>query len=124
MVEPGEQKGIHCRFGMRGVIAENHFDGSRNAIALLGGERRYILSHPDQCPLLSLLPKGHPSARHSAVDWSNPDLDNYPEFAMAKGNEVVMEGKEKHMVGCSTSCPSLQCLKKTSSDTHTSFDNV
>lgn len=91
MVEPGEQKGIHCRFGMRGVIAENHFDGSRNAIALLGGERRYILSHPDQCPFLSLLPKGHPSARHSAVDWSNPDLDNYPEFAMAKGNEVVME---------------------------------
>jgi hypothetical protein len=28
--EPGEQKGIHCRFGMKGVIAENHFDASRN----------------------------------------------------------------------------------------------
>jgi hypothetical protein len=95
MVEPEEQKGIHCRFGMRGVIAENHFDGSRNAIALLGGERRYILSHPDQCPFLSLLPKGHPSARHSAVDWSNPDLDTYPEFSMAKANEVVMQGKKK-----------------------------
>lgn len=93
MVDPDEQKGIHCRFGMRGVIAENHFDGSRNAIALLSGERRYILSHPDQCTLLSLLPKGHPSARHSAIDWSNPDLDTYPEFAMAKANEVVMQGK-------------------------------
>lgn len=44
-----QQKGIHCRFGMKGVIAENHFDGSRNAIALLGGSRRYILAHPDQC---------------------------------------------------------------------------
>ena len=29
MVQPKKQKGIHCRFGMRGVIAENHFDGSR-----------------------------------------------------------------------------------------------
>ena len=91
IVDPTEQKGIHCRFGMKGVIAENHFDGSRNAIALLGGERRYILSHPDQCSYLSLLPKGHPSARHSAIDWSKPDLDAYPEFALAKGNEVVMQ---------------------------------
>ena len=91
MVEPHKQKGIHCRFGMRGVIAENHFDQSRNAIALMGGERRYVLSHPNQCPLLSLLPRGHPSARHSAVDWSNPNLYKYPEFAQAEGNEVVLQ---------------------------------
>lgn len=65
MVKPKEQKGIHCRFGMKGVIAENHFDGSRNMIVILGGERRYILSHPDQCENLMLYPKGHPSARHS-----------------------------------------------------------
>jgi hypothetical protein len=91
MVDPNQQKGIHCRFGMKGVIAENHFDGSRNSIAVLGGERRYILSHPNQCDFLSLWPKGHPSARHSAVDWSTPDLDKHPEFAMAKGNEVVLK---------------------------------
>lgn len=91
MVDPKEQKGIHCRFGMDGVIAENHFDMSRNAIAVMGGERRYVLSHPKQCPLLSLLPKGHPSARHSAVDWSNPDLDTYPEFSQAEGNEIVLQ---------------------------------
>jgi len=91
LVEPMKQKGIHCRFGMKGVIAENHFDASRNMIVVLGGERRYILSHPDQCPLLALLPKGHPSGRHSAVDWSDPDLETYPEFKQAKGNEVVMQ---------------------------------
>ena len=91
MVDYAQQKGIHCRFGMKGVIAENHFDGSRNAIVVLGGERRYILSHPDQCKFLSLLPKGHPSARHSAVDWSNPDLVQFPEFQLAKGNEVVLQ---------------------------------
>ena len=91
VVEPNEQKGIHCRFGMRGVIAENHFDGSRNAIALLKGSRRYILSHPNQCSNLALYPKGHPSARHSAVDWSKPDLNEYPEFAQAESTEVVLQ---------------------------------
>merc|ERR1712032_450825 len=91
MVDPTQQKGIHCRFGMKGVIAENHFDGSRNMIALLGGERRYILAHPDQCQFLELYPKGHPSSRHSAVDWSNPDLEKYTHFKHAQGNEVVMQ---------------------------------
>jgi ribosomal protein L16 Arg81 hydroxylase len=91
MPEPKKQKGIHCRFGMKGVIAENHFDGSRNSIALLGGERRYILSHPDQCENLCLLPRGHPSARHSAVDWSDPDWEQFPKFADAQVNEVVLQ---------------------------------
>jgi ribosomal protein L16 Arg81 hydroxylase len=75
---------------MTGVIAENHYDASRNAIALLGGSRRYILTHPDQCDKLALYPMGHPSARHSAVDWSDPDLNKFPEFADAKVNEVVL----------------------------------
>mmetsp|Transcript_12594 Transcript_12594/g.22824 ORF Transcript_12594/g.22824 Transcript_12594/m.22824 type:complete len:231 (-) Transcript_12594:4-696(-) len=91
MVDPEQQKGIHCRFGMKGVIAENHFDGSRNAIAVMGGERRYILSHPSQCQNLALYPKGHPSGRHSAVDWSNPDLDSFPKFLNAQANEVVLQ---------------------------------
>jgi hypothetical protein len=91
VVDAEEQKGIHCRFGMQGVIAENHFDGSRNAIALLSGSRRYILSHPSQCSNLALYPKGHPSARHSAVDWSNPDLEQFPEFQEAQSSEVVMQ---------------------------------
>lgn len=89
---PRLQKGIHCRFGMKGVIAENHFDAGRNSIAVLGGRRRYILSHPRQCPNLALLPKGHESARHSAVDYANPDVEKYPEFANdALANEVVLE---------------------------------
>ena len=39
---------------------------------------------------MNLLPRGHPSARHSAVDWSDPDLESYPTFADARVNEVVM----------------------------------
>lgn len=89
--EPKQQRGIHCRFGMKAVIAENHFDGSRNMVALFGGERRYILSHPKECESLCLYEKGHPSARHSAVDWSEPNLQEYPKFKNAHSNEVVMQ---------------------------------
>jgi len=91
IADPNEQKGIHCRFGMQGCIAENHFDGSRNSIVVLKGQRRYILSHPSQCGNLALYPKGHPSARHSAVDWSNPDMDEFPEFASAESTELVLQ---------------------------------
>lgn len=91
MVSPKEQRGIHCRFGQSGVIAENHFDGSRNMIALMGGERRYILSAPSNCKGMHLLPKDHPSGRHSAVDWSNPDLEAFPRFSSVTSNEVVLQ---------------------------------
>lgn len=91
LINPQKQQGIHCRFGMKGVIAENHFDLSRNAITLLYGQRRYILAHPNQCNNMNLLPRGHPSARHSAVDWSDPDLEDFPTFADAHVNEVVMQ---------------------------------
>ena len=46
---------------MRSIIAEAHFDGSRNVIALLGGLRRYILTHPSQCKHMHMFPPGHPS---------------------------------------------------------------
>jgi hypothetical protein len=88
-----EQHGIHCRFGMKGVIAENHYDSARNAIVLLGGSRRYILSHPKNCENMSLYPNDHPSDRHSNFDWSNGDPRSFPaEFtAHARGNEVVLQ---------------------------------
>lgn len=34
MVEPSEQRGIHCRFGMKSIIAEAHFDGARNSVMM------------------------------------------------------------------------------------------
>eukprot|EP00536_Pseudo-nitzschia_multiseries_P009000 jgi/Psemu1/306224/fgenesh1_kg.241_\ len=55
---------------MPGMIAANHYDASRNAIVVLGGTRRYILSRPSQCKNMGLFPAGHTSARHSKVDWA------------------------------------------------------
>jgi hypothetical protein len=91
LVNPNEQHGIHCRFGMRSVIAEAHFDGSRNAVVEIGGLRRWILAHPDQCKSMHMLPESHPSGRHSAVDWSKPDLKAYPNFSKVVGNEVILQ---------------------------------
>ena len=91
MVDPDELRGINCRFGMKGVIAETHFDESRNFIVLLGGLRRYILAHPRECPNLHLHPFNHPSGRHSAVDWTNPDLKAFPNFGKAQVQEVVLQ---------------------------------
>lgn len=80
LVEPEKQRGIHCRFGMPGMIAVNHYDASRNMIAVLGGSRRYIVSRPEQCPNLGLYPEGHPSSRHSKVDWTTA-FEDYQNLA-------------------------------------------
>jgi Cupin-like domain len=91
MVQPDQQRGINCRFGMKGVIAETHFDESRNFVVLLGGQRRYILAHPRECPNLQLFPLNHPSGRHSAVDWIHPDVTKFPNFPKAQVHEVVLQ---------------------------------
>jgi hypothetical protein len=88
--EPKHQRGIHCRFGMKGVIAESHFDSSRNSIAVLYGLRRWIIQHPRECENIYLLPVSHPSGRHSEVDWSKPDLQAYPAFKNARASEMIL----------------------------------
>jgi len=60
-------------------------------IAIFKGERRYVLSHPKNCKNLCLYERNHPSGRHSAVDWSEPDLDEFPAFRHATVNEIVLQ---------------------------------
>jgi len=65
-------KGIQCRFGMRGIIAEAHYDSGRNMVAMLKGAKRYILTPPDSCKSLGIISdENHPSFRHSVIDWSD-----------------------------------------------------
>lgn len=94
MIHPNEHRGINCRFGMKGVTAETHFDSSSNFIALMGGQRRYILAHPDQCEHMELFPQEHPSGRHSSIEWAYFDFDKDKTdrpFKKAQVNEVVMQ---------------------------------
>jgi ribosomal protein L16 Arg81 hydroxylase len=85
---------VHIYTGIRGAIAESHFDGSRNFAASFGGLRRWILAHPNQCESLYLYPNGHPSKRHSEIDWSKPDYESHPNFANAQANEIILKPGE------------------------------
>jgi hypothetical protein len=104
MVDSRQHRGINCRFGMKGAIAEMHFDPTRNWIVLLHGQRRYILAHPDQCQNLEMYPIHHPSGRHSSVNWSTiatrnnqsnhteePPQHQQRPFAKTRVNEVALQ---------------------------------
>lgn len=65
-------KGIQCRFSMRGIIAETHYDSGKNFIAMLKGAKRYVLTPPHSCDHLAIITDTkHPSYRHSVIDWSD-----------------------------------------------------
>jgi hypothetical protein len=88
IADEAQQRGIHCRFGMPGIIAEAHYDGGRNFITMQRGKKRYILSPPSECGNLHLLKDG-PSARHSDLDWS--DHSQVGRLNNALATEIVIE---------------------------------
>jgi len=88
-------KGIQCRFGMKGVIAEAHYDGGRNMVAMLKGAKRYILAPPSECKALGVIKeKAHPSYRHSILDWSD-ELEAVREgFAKVRAVDTILHEGE------------------------------
>lgn len=94
IVDPKKNRGINCRWGAKGIIAETHYDGGRNFVAMLRGSKRYLLSPPVDCPNLYLWPRGHPEGRHSKADWSQLDLEKYPLMKRATGTQVVVRAGE------------------------------
>ena len=87
--------GIQCRFGMRGVIAESHYDSGRNSIAMIRGSKRYILTPPESCKYLAIISdKKHPSFRHSMIDWSNLNQARAHSFHLVKSVETVLRAGE------------------------------
>ncbi|CAE7404149.1 hif1an [Symbiodinium sp. KB8] len=89
IVDGSEQRGIHCRFGMEGVMAECHYDSGRNFVALMRGMKRYILSSPDECPNLDMYMKG-PSARHTKGNWGDIDYAK-AKLAKASAMEAILQ---------------------------------
>ena len=92
---PRENKGIQCRFGMRGVIAESHYDGGRNMVAMLRGTKRYILNPPESCDKLGIIQDiNHPSFRHSIIDWSDINQARFSHFDKVNAiDTIVREGE-------------------------------
>lgn len=90
IIDPKGNRGINCRFGAKSIIAEAHYDGGRNFIAMLRGAKRYVLLPPTECNKLYLYPKAHPEGRHAEADWSKLDINQYPKMANAQATEVVL----------------------------------
>jgi hypothetical protein len=80
LVDKQDIRGQHCRFGMRGVVAEQHWDGHRNYIYMLRGAKRYVLNPPRSCLYMKMMHAG-PSRRHTAIDFSSPEEISDPEAA-------------------------------------------
>lgn len=88
-------KGIQCRFGMRGIISEAHYDSGRNMIAMVRGAKRYILTPPSTCGELGIIAdRKHPSYRHSIIDWSDPAEAEAHGFARVAAIDTVVHTGE------------------------------
>lgn len=89
-----KNKGIQCRFGMRGIIAACHYDAGRNMIAMLKGSKRYIINPPEACADLGIISeKKHPSYRHSKFDWSNVEFAK-KHFAKVPAIDTILKTGE------------------------------
>jgi len=88
-------KGIQCRFGMRGIIAESHYDTGRNMVAMLKGNKRYILNPPKACDKLGIITdRKHPSFRHSVLDWSDERQAEASGFADVQAIDTIVRTGE------------------------------
>jgi hypothetical protein len=88
-------KGIQCRFGMKNVIAEAHYDGGKNMVAMAKGAKRYILTPPTECKKLEIIvPRAHPSFRHSSVDWSDNAATLKAGFDKAQAIDTILHAGE------------------------------
>ena len=91
----GANKGIQCRFGMRGIIAEAHYDSGRNMVAMLKGAKRYIIIPPRECKKLGIIAnQKHPSFRHSVIDWSNINEATEHGFASVDAIDTIVQTGE------------------------------
>ncbi|ETI47771.1 hypothetical protein L915_07880 [Phytophthora nicotianae] len=108
-----KERGMRCRLGMRGIIADGHIDGGLNHISMIRGTKRYVIAPPSACQCLGLMIQGQ-SARHTAFNWSDTsalseDARNCPaaEVALTAGEVLYLPSYwYHHIVSLDTS---IQC---------------
>jgi hypothetical protein len=99
LFDDSDIRGMHCRFGNPGTIAEGHWDGHLNFVAMLGGAKRYILMPGTECKYTAIMPGG-PSSRHFGYDGSDlrtlyqPERNSFSDYNEARGVETVLQEGE------------------------------
>ena len=105
-------RGIVCKGGVagrrrrRGPLAME--DASRNFIAQVRGARRFILADPEEACAMHLLPRGHASHRHSAVDWKNPFMTSGPRIFGRSARTTSCSAPQRSTATCCI-CRSTTC---------------
>ena len=80
---------------MRGIIAESHYDTGRNMVAMVKGNKRYILNPPGECSKLGIISdRKHPSYRHSILDWSDELQASASGFAKVAAIDTIIRTGE------------------------------
>ena len=77
-MDSAKNKGMRCRLGTQGIIAEGHYDDELNYVSIIRGTKRYVISPPSACKCQGLITQGQ-SARHTSYNWS--DTSALPEDA-------------------------------------------
>jgi len=73
------------------VTAHAHYDRSHNFLTQLIGRKRVLLYPPRQHAYLYPFPHTHVSYHQSQVDFNDPDVLTFPDFARAGAVEAVLE---------------------------------
>lgn len=99
-------KSPQCRFGERGVVAATHYDSGRNMIAMVTGSKRYILSPPNQCPKLGIVPWKHNAEyRHSLLNFGHinymDQIDNGELNQEEATSSRTSTGRKRDLTGTS-----------------------
>ncbi|OWZ18193.1 hypothetical protein PHMEG_0007755 [Phytophthora megakarya] len=99
-----KDRGMRCRLGMRGIIAEGHIDGGFNHISMIRGTKRYVIAPPSACRCQGLMIRGQ-SARHTSFNWSDTsalpeDARNCPaaEVALTAGEVLYLPSYWYHHI--------------------------
>ena len=75
----------------QGMITHGHFDQDYNVFVQLVGEKKFILWSPWQHELMYVYPRVHPMWHKSRINFANPNIVKFPNFANSKAIEVVVQ---------------------------------
>src|SRR5215472_2038012 len=83
--------GPNLWFGSAGVQTQLHYDEGINIFAQIYGEKKFVVYPPGDSPKLYPYESGSTLSR---VDYNNPDLESFPEFAQAKELVISVQAGE------------------------------
>lgn len=89
----GEDIKIQAWFGPKGTVSPLHEDPYHNLLAQVVGRKRIRLYSPHNTPFL-YPHTGKTLKNTSQIDVERPDLERFPLFAQAQGEELVLEAGE------------------------------